>query len=265
MNTHTDIDDDEAEMNRLLGSGLAPLPIAQGKRTAVRGRLLGRVGRSLASLAGVAVVRQAEGAWRSLRRGVRVKDLWRGPGGSSVLIDIAPGAELPSHRHAHVEEGLILAGGLLVGDIDLGRGDYQVSPPGSKHRRMQASPEGCRAFLRGTALGHAGTLIGELVGGMLPGAGPAATIVRAGEGAWREIAPGVEEKRLAAGGESASRLLRLQAGAALDQRGRYGHMAAAGSKVQGRAAARRPRRWPAPPRPGRARCIPRDCRGSPGR
>lgn len=218
MNTQTEFDDDEVEMNRLLGERLAPLPVAGAKREAMRGRLLDRVGRSLASLAGVAVVRQAEGAWRNLLRGVRVKHLWHGPAGSSVLIDIAPGAELPSHRHAHLEEGLILAGGLQVGDLDLVRGDYQVSPPGSRHRRMSASDEGCVAFLRGTALGRTGTLVGELVGGLLPGAGPAATLVRAEEGAWREIAPGVAEKRLWQADAGASRLLRIHGGAVLPAR-----------------------------------------------
>lgn len=205
-------------MNRLLSPALAPLPLAEPKRDALRGRLLGRVGRSLASLAGVAVVRRSEGVWRKLREGVRVKDLWRGALGSSVLIDIAPGAELPGHRHAHMEEGLILAGGLLVGDADLVCGDYQVSPPGSKHQRMHASEDGCRAFLRGTALGHTATMIGELVGGILPGSGPAATVVRSGEGAWLEIAPGVEEKRLAGSSDGMSRLLRFQPGAALPAR-----------------------------------------------
>lgn len=218
MNTHSEFDDDEAEMNRLLGEHLAPLPVTGAKRQAMRGRLLDRVGRSLASLAGVAVVRQAEGAWRNLLRGVRVKHLWHGPAGSSVLIDIAPGAELPGHRHAYLEEGLILAGGLQVGDLDLVRGDYQVSPPGSRHRRMSASDEGCVAFLRGTALGRTGTLVGELVGGLLPVDGPAATLIRSAEGAWRPIAPGVEEKVLCQAAAGVSRLLRLQRGAALPAR-----------------------------------------------
>jgi quercetin dioxygenase-like cupin family protein len=218
MNPESDtgpaVPEDENELNRMLLDALAPRPPAEPAREALRHRLLARVGESLARHAGLCVVRRQDGSWQEVKAGIRSKLLWRGAAGASVLLEFAPGAMLPVHRHSHLEEGMVIEGRLQLGELDLGPGDYHASPQGSRHGRI-GSREGALAFLRGSSLGHAGELIGELLGGLLPHRGsPAITLAReAGE--WRRLQSGVEEKLLHREGGWQSRLLRLAPGAGL--------------------------------------------------
>lgn len=207
------LEDDEVALN-MLCAAVAPQPLPKAGAEALRERLLARVGASRAETAGLSLVRRRAASWSDVKAGVRAKKLWQDSEGSSVLLELAPGAGLPMHRHAQREEGLILAGGLHIGGVDLGVGDYQTAPAGSRHGRIH-SDEGCLAFLRGTSLGSRGALIAELVGGLWPGSGAATLTVRAGDGTWTEVAPGVEQKLLARVGVVVSRLLRLRPGASL--------------------------------------------------
>lgn len=223
MNTRTDDPDpdDEAEMNRLLCEALAPAEVPIAHRGRLRDRLMARVGASAARHAGLVTVRARDGAWRPVKAGVRAKTLWDGPEGASVLIELSPGAQLPVHRHHHLEEGVVLSGRLQVGELDLGPGDYHVSPPGSRHGRI-SSREGGLAYLRGTALGHTGALLGELVGGLLPGDGPPIHTVFASDEGWEAVAEGAFRKLLWRDGDVMSRLVRLAPGAALPSHGHDG-------------------------------------------
>lgn len=205
------------ELNRLLCEGLAAREVPVAERTAVRGRVLTRVGDSIRRHAGVITVRAQDGAWHDVKNGIRAKTLWQGPEGASVLIEFAAGAMLPVHRHHHLEEGIVLAGGLQLGELDLGPGDYHVSLPGSRHGRI-ASRQGGLAYLRGTSLGDTKALLGELLGGLLPHAGGAPITVSSRVNGWRSIADGVEEKLLHREGDQLSRFLRFAAGARLPAR-----------------------------------------------
>jgi len=131
-----------------------------------------------------------------------------------VLIELAAGAVLPVHRHQHLEEGIVLRGSLQLGDLNLVPGDYHVSPPGSRHGRI-SSRSGGLAYLRGSSLGHTRAALGELIGGLLPGAGPAAHTVLAADDDWQTIADGVEQKILWRAGDVVSRFYRLAAGSHL--------------------------------------------------
>jgi quercetin dioxygenase-like cupin family protein len=104
----------------------------------------------------------------------------------------------------------VLRGQLQLGELQLGAGDYHVSPPGSRHGRI-FSPTGGLAYLRGSALGHTSAVLGELLGGLLPGDGPPIHTVLASDDGWEAIADGVEQKILWRDGDRISRFLRLAA------------------------------------------------------
>jgi len=149
---------------------------------------------------------------------VRAKTLHQGPTGSSVLIELAAGAALPVHRHRHLEEGIVLRGGLQLGDLELGPGDYHVSPAGSRHGRI-SSRQGGTAYLRGTSLGDTRAIMGELIGGLVPRDGPAIHTVFVADGVWQPIADGVEQKLLWRDGDFVSRLVRMAPGTRLPPHG----------------------------------------------
>ncbi|HNC52119.1 MAG TPA: cupin domain-containing protein [Accumulibacter sp.] len=211
-------DSDESELQLLICDGLAPLQFPAAERTALRDRLLRRVGESVRRHAGLLTVRSGDGVWRTVKAGIRARILWNGGQGSSALVEFAAGATLPAHRHRHLEEGIVLHGSLRLGDLELGPGDYHVSPPGSRHAPISSGTGGL-AYLRGSSLGHTGAVLGELLGALVPGVGPAVRTVFSGEGNWEAIAPGVEQKILWQDGEVISRFLRLAAGASLPGHG----------------------------------------------
>ncbi|MEF8704708.1 MAG: cupin domain-containing protein [Candidatus Accumulibacter sp. UW26] len=198
----------------LIGEALAPHDLNAGEAAGVRSRLLRRAAASVRRHAGLITIRSGDGAWRTLKAGVRVKLLCEGAQGASVLIELSPGASLPAHRHQHLEEGIVLRGELQHGDLHLGPGDYHVSPPGSRHGRISSAAGGL-AYLRGSALGHTSQALGELLGGLLPGDGPPSHSVLASDDGWEAIADGVEQKILWRDGDRISRFLRLAAGARL--------------------------------------------------
>jgi len=209
-------DPEQERLHRLLAQGQTP--IDPPEREALRSRLLARAADGRAGESGLLTVRLQRGSWQALKQGVRYKPLWNGREGASVLIEFAPGAALPPHRHHWAEEGMVLRGDLYSDDAELGPGDYQLSPAGSRHGGI-GSRGGALAFLRGTSLGHSASLWRELLGGILPLAGPQGTTVRGSGGGWREIAAGVAVRELWEEGGRCSRYYRVQPGARLPGHG----------------------------------------------
>ena len=207
-------DNTEAELTEMICQALATNDLPLPNRPALRSRLLSRVSASHSAQARWITVRSRDGDWRDVKSGVRAKTLWDGSHGNSILIEMQPGASLPVHRHASLEEGIVLAGGFQLDGQELGPGDYHRSHAGSRHGRI-TSRQGVLAYLRGTSLGHTGAMIGELVGALLPGNGAPAVTITASDGIWEEIADGVESKILCRDGEMVSRFIRLRAGASL--------------------------------------------------
>jgi hypothetical protein len=124
---------DESALSLLLCEGMAPLDLPAPCHAGLRSRLLLRVGESVRRHAGLITIRPDDGPWCAVKAGIRAKILRQGPRGASALIEFAPAATLPVHRHHHLEEGIVLRGGLQLGGLDLLPGDYHVSPPGSRH------------------------------------------------------------------------------------------------------------------------------------
>jgi anti-sigma factor ChrR (cupin superfamily) len=180
----------------------------------LRQRLMTRVHASLTNHAGLSTVRTKDGDWHAVRPGVRVKTLWRGTQGNSVLIALAPGTALPPHRHRWIEEGIVLQGRVQLDDMELGVGDYHACDPGSRHGSFR-SRDGALAYLRGTSLGQTVGVIRELLGALLPDPGPTPQTERAQDTGWRPFAPGVEQRLLRQDGALQSRFIRLAPGACL--------------------------------------------------
>jgi hypothetical protein len=95
-------------------------------------------------------VRQGEGKWTAIGPGLEKKHLFHDTltGLDSCLIRMQPGAVFEAHDHADVEECLVLEGDLLIGDLHLKAGDYQVAAPGT-HHPARLSEGGGLIYVRG--------------------------------------------------------------------------------------------------------------------
>jgi quercetin dioxygenase-like cupin family protein len=203
------------ELNSLLLDQITPLPMIAARQSAMRQGLMSRVAGNLAKQAGFLTVRAKHGAWQALKPGIRVKQLWQGRQGSSVLIEFAPGASLMPHRHNWLEEGIVLSGELQMAELHLGPLDYHVSPPGSRHAPI-SSKHGALAYLRGTSIGDNANILLEVIGGMLPfGKDNSRSVFAHEQEAWLPVAAGVEKKILGTADERTSAFYRFAAGGRL--------------------------------------------------
>ncbi len=205
-------DGDVDALHGRIAQGLTPLSLPPERTSSLQQRLLARVSQSAARHRGLRTIRQGDAPWQTLTGGVRACVLHDNGATRSALVEFAPGASLPSHRHAAHEECIVLRGSLQAGDYHVGLHDYHLAPAGSRHRSIR-SEEGAVAFLRGTSIGRSGHMMRELAAALLPGDGPQLTTIAAGSAGWREVAAGAFIKPLWRQGVSASMLLRLEAGA----------------------------------------------------
>ena len=87
--------------------------------------------------------------WQPFMPGIQIKVLRESEGTLSYLLKLAPGAELPPHRHPEDEECLVLEGRLRVGSrIEVGPGGYHLAHAGRLHARVYTDT-GATIFLRG--------------------------------------------------------------------------------------------------------------------
>lgn len=96
-------------------------------------------------LPGVFVMRQPHQEWRkSPYPGVEIKILYvdRETKNVTSLLKLNPGAKYPAHRHAGVEQCLVLEGKVRIGQILLEPGDFEFAVAGSNHAVVQ-SDSGC--------------------------------------------------------------------------------------------------------------------------
>lgn len=93
----------------------------------------------------VSIVRDSDEDWVSTKyEGVEARRLFSDPDADrlTMLIRMQPGSSYPPHVHGGFEECYVLAGELCVGDLRMGRGDYQAAPALSTHV-TQSSESGC--------------------------------------------------------------------------------------------------------------------------
>lgn len=213
MSTPRTPDDDAiATLQQLLTDALKPVTLDEARSDALRNRLLARAKASRAAVACHTVVRADGDGWARVVDGVRARLLNEGASTRSVLVEFDPGTSLPMHRHHEHEQCLVLRGDLQMDDLDIRAGDYHEAPAGSRHGRV-SSTGGALIYLRGVSLGSTGRVIRDMVTAWLPSRGEAPRTIRAHEGRWSDLAPGVQAKRLFDGSDEASMLLRLQPGA----------------------------------------------------
>lgn len=206
-------DESDAEvLHGRIAQALAPLTVPAGRASSLQQRLMARVANSAERHRGLHTVRRDDITWQPLTQGVRACVLHDNGTSRSALVEFAPGASLPSHRHAAHEECIVLRGSLQAGDCQVGLHDYHLAPAGSRHASIR-STYGAVAFLRGTSIGNTGSMLREVVTAALPGDGAQLTTIVAGSVGWREVAAGAYIKPLWRTGASASMLLRLDPGA----------------------------------------------------
>ena len=208
--------DEDALLDNLIAEALHPIEPPEALQGRLRTRLLEKSSRSAAQNAGVRTIRSTEGVWRDLAKGIRVKTLLSdGNRGNSVLLQLAPGASLPQHRHSWLEEGIVLSGDFDFKNLTLETGDYLLSPAGSRHSTMM-SRNGAIGYVRGTAVGHTPALLRELIGAWipLPDSG-GQRLLRADGGHWERVEAGVEKKTLASDAIATSQYLRIERGGAI--------------------------------------------------
>lgn len=200
---------EQADVLAMLSEHLQTLPPSTKSLDSLEKRLASRIQASIAKHTGLRTVRSRDGVWQNLVSGIRYKPLWQSPIGNSVLIDFAPGASLPIHRHNHLEEGLVLSGSLNVDDLELKVFDYHISPAGSHHGRIW-SKNGGLAFLRGSSVGQPASMLKEVLGGLLPKNHKSSHSIRAEENNWIKVQKGVFRKDLWTDGEIVSQFFRLE-------------------------------------------------------
>lgn len=85
-------------------------------------------------------LRAAEGRWREVGPGVQVKQLFKDhvQGTVTRLLRLAPGAQVPRHRHCGAEQCYILEGDFHFNELRLGPGDFHVALPGSTHETISS-------------------------------------------------------------------------------------------------------------------------------
>jgi len=96
------------------------------------------------------IVREADGEWQPLLRGVTKKTLYvnRPEAVETFLLRLEPGASLPAHGHRSTEECLVLEGEITIGRDRFGVGDFQVALPDVRHLPI-VSETGAVLFIRG--------------------------------------------------------------------------------------------------------------------
>ncbi len=72
--------------------------------------------------------------WPDYAPGIRRRMLWQRDGQAALLYLADPGAQVPVHTHGHDEECLMVQGELVLDDLLLQAGDYQLAPACTVHR-----------------------------------------------------------------------------------------------------------------------------------
>lgn len=122
------------------------MPAMDPRENAIRRRLMERV----ADADDTHLTLDApQGEWQPFLDGVRIKVLREDRGVLSYLLELAPGARLPPHRHPLDEECVVLEGVLRVGTRHVvGPGGYHLAHAGALHATV-TTETGATIFLRG--------------------------------------------------------------------------------------------------------------------
>lgn len=137
----------DADLCAAFDAALAPEPVPAEVAARIKRRVLDRV--ALEAGLQVAIPPEA-GRWRPFVTGVQIKVLHAADGVMSYLLRMAPGSELPNHRHPHDEECVVIEGQVQMGGVTMGPGGYLMERAGTLHPPLR-TVEGATLYLRGAA------------------------------------------------------------------------------------------------------------------
>lgn len=152
MTAHDDLPPDsgapalDADITALLDAAITPLPMADAAQACVKSRLLKRIAAS--STERHSTVAADEGRWRELGGGLQLKVLHRDGDVMSYLVRMAPGSQLPAHRHPVDEECVVMEGAVSIGGRRIPAGGFHLGRKDVLHEPL-VSDEGALLFLRG--------------------------------------------------------------------------------------------------------------------
>ena len=147
--------DHESQRAREPLRAMTPPPISTAKQILPSGSSVSatRLLRHVIVSDGISVTRTEALEWRPFPRatGVSIKVLHRDYEARTytALVYLAPGAEMPRHRHAAAEDLYVVEGTLDLGDVQIEAGDYSHADAGSIHDVARTS-EGCTLLLIGS-------------------------------------------------------------------------------------------------------------------
>jgi ChrR Cupin-like domain len=170
-----------------------------GPAAALRRRLMQRVRQSLAHESQFHTVRRDDSAWPGVYDGVQGKLLAHTLVATSRLLRLGGDAELPLQAGQTLQEVVLLAGELSLGDQPLRVGDAACTPHDAAHL-LRAGVEGARLYLRLSAPSPA--LVTQQLFSTLDD-----------DANWLDFCPGVRIRELWNSGERRSVLVRMSAGA----------------------------------------------------
>jgi quercetin dioxygenase-like cupin family protein len=137
----------DADLRAAFDAALAPDAVPLEVAARIKRRLLSRIADAEAAQVAVA---PEQGTWRPFGPGVEIKVLHKRDGIMSYLLRMAPGSELPNHRHPHDEECVVIEGRVQMGDVTMGPGGYLMERQDTLHPPLR-TVDGAVIYLRGAS------------------------------------------------------------------------------------------------------------------
>ena len=137
----------DADLRAALDAAQPFEPVLPEVAARIKRRLLHRIAEVESPQVAVA---PEQGQWRPFGPGVEIKVLYKREGIMSYLLRMAPGAELPNHRHPHDEECVVVEGFVQMGEVTMGPGGYLMERRDTLHPPLR-TVDGAVIYLRGAA------------------------------------------------------------------------------------------------------------------
>lgn len=136
----------DADILAQLDAAMTPEPLDAQAHARIKTRLL----RRLASEGTPRhLTRHADSNdWQRFGHGLSMKVLHEAGGIMSYLVRLAPGAQLPGHRHPVDEECVVLEGAVQIGDLHVDAGGFHLGRKDVLHDVLR-SEDGAVIYLRG--------------------------------------------------------------------------------------------------------------------
>ena len=142
-----DIESLTPDDEQLVGGAVKPAELSAEQRERMRERILRRVREPAPE--NTYTVRVAEGEWVRTSPTSEVKLVRRdwSTNNQSMLVRLAPGAEIVTHSHTQEEECVVLEGEVLIGEHCFRAGDVHIARPGATHVGLRTRT-GCLLYIR---------------------------------------------------------------------------------------------------------------------